>query len=208
MGVFPESNFNKVMSKKNQSDVKDTKANIKEIAFFASIISGSFMHQNIKLGEEGIVQHYDIVALIAEKALEKYPADFDWDQHYANNGDCIDLEIENFADQYIKNNDLFINTEYWRDANGKSLNSTSVYVLLDIEELVDGSESTNNILIKVDSTKSLDEQLTAHVRNYWNDEDVFEEDEWFVSWGNKKHKLSKHQIVESSDVPILKKYIG
>ena len=74
----------------------------KELALRVAIIATYFGFERIKLGNEGIMMHYDICVQIAEKSLKFFPMDFDWEAHYEKNGDDFDVEIENFAKQIQK----------------------------------------------------------------------------------------------------------
>ena len=75
----------------------------REIALRAAIIATHFMYKKMKLGNEGLLLHYDICVDIAIKSLEPFPIGFDWEAFRdEKNGDDFDVEIENFAEKEAK----------------------------------------------------------------------------------------------------------
>lgn len=196
------------MSETVKKEISKEETKMCELAFFASIISGYLMAKQIKLGEEGIVQHYDIVATIAQKCLDRFPIDFDWETHYSKGADCIDVEVEKFADEYIKSEKLFINTTYWRDPQGNFNYRDKIHLIVNVDEKSDGVETGGVQLITVDATKDIKEQVMAFIKNYWNDEDVeLKEDGWFVSWINRYHKLNSYKKIDNEDYAVMMKYL-
>ena len=70
------------------------------------------MQKKIKIGNEGLMLHYDICVDIAEKTFEPFPMDFNWEKHYENNGDAFDIEIEKFAEKEAKEN-YYVDMRYF-----------------------------------------------------------------------------------------------
>lgn len=59
--------------------------------------------KNIKLGDEGLIMHYNFINEITEAFIKRFPLDYDWSMHQ---GECWDLEIELFTDSYILNKEI------------------------------------------------------------------------------------------------------
>ena len=72
----------------------------REIALRTAVIATHFMYKKFKIGNEGIIMHYDLCVEIAEKSLVKFPMDFDWENEREKEiVEDFDVEIEKFAEE-------------------------------------------------------------------------------------------------------------
>ncbi len=69
-----------------------------------NVISYFLGFNKIKLGNEGIMLHYELTRQIAEEFCKTYDENYDWETHRDNGGHDWDVEAEEFADLMIKNN--------------------------------------------------------------------------------------------------------
>lgn len=81
----------------------------------ASIVIGFHLgYHKIKLGNEGLMLHYDLIQQIASAFCVKYPWNYNWEYHRDVEGrDDWDIECEIFADAHIKEHDLYTDTKYY-----------------------------------------------------------------------------------------------
>lgn len=85
----------------------------KEITQAAIVIGFHLGYHKRKIGNEGVMLHYDIIRQIAEAFVEKYPPSFNWEEFYINGGEDWDVTCEKFADQYILEHDIHISNTYF-----------------------------------------------------------------------------------------------
>ncbi len=85
----------------------------RETALRVAIVATYFMEKRVKLGNEGIMLHYDLCTQIAEKSFKTYPMTFDWETYYENNGDDFDVEIEKFAESYVQKEEIHQDKKYF-----------------------------------------------------------------------------------------------
>ena len=86
----------------------------RECALRAAIIATHFGAERIKLGNEGIMMHYDIITQLTEKSFNRFPMDFNWEEHYEKGGNDFDVEIEQFAIFTVAQEEIHVDTEYFK----------------------------------------------------------------------------------------------
>ena len=93
----------------NNNSIKEQE-NITEAV---TVISFHFGFHKQKLGNEGLMLHYELTRQIAEAFCKEYPHDYDWETHRENGGKDWDVEAEDFAKKWINENDCYVDNDYY-----------------------------------------------------------------------------------------------
>lgn len=85
----------------------------RNLAEATAVIAFALGTDRIKLGNEGVMKHLDLIVQIAEAFIKEYPEDFDWETFYANGGDDWDVVCVDFAEKYVKKTCIHVDKNYF-----------------------------------------------------------------------------------------------
>lgn len=88
---------------------------LNNVASATSVMAFKLGFEHKKIGNEGLILHYDLIQTIAKEFCKKYPENFDWESFYLKGGNDWDIVCEKFLDDYIQEHNIYIDTNYYND---------------------------------------------------------------------------------------------
>lgn len=153
-----------------------------EYALTSAVIATYLGIKRIKLGNEGIILHYNIINDIIEAFIDKFPVGFNWEEFYISGGECWDVEIEKFTGTYIKEKEIFVDREYFIKEPKKKYflfgyhASRSYHRNGNVDEIISSDIDHHSLSVNINSENAVDIILESY--DGWDEYTEITEEEY------------------------------